>query len=246
MNVGKKSVFPYASKMAVSLALSALCLIPSAVAVNKPSLSPAARCLAQGKDCLKKGDYKKAILSFESAVSEAPDSCEAHFLLGEALCKVKAFARAKGQYRAAIRVGKGSVNAQKANKALMSLPKNVIKPRTGPETRVLISMLGISRTRGADGVAKPTIIDFYASWCHPCKQLNTVLEKVKQEYGEQISFMRVDVDDPNNERLIDQYEVSPIPTLVFLNPEGEVVTFTIGYSGEAGVTEGIKKILVKS
>lgn len=202
-----------------------------------------ARCLAQGKSCLKSGQLQKAVISLEQAVKEAPASCEAHYYLGEAYCKVKAFVKAKQQYRAAIRVGKGSVNAQKANQALMALPKSVIAPKSGPETRMLASVLGIGKHRGPGGAPKATVIDFYASWCHPCKQLDTVLEKMKAQYGDQISFMRVDVDDPENERLIDQYEVSPIPTLVFLNSEGEVVTFSVGYSGEPGVTAGIKKIL---
>jgi thioredoxin 1 len=216
-----------------------------ASAVPAPTASPYARCLAQGKTCLTKGDMKQAIQHFEIAVKENPNSCEAHYFLGQSYCKVKQFIKAKDAYRRAIRLGKGNKNAQMANQAMMQLPKNILSPKTGADTRMIASMLGLSRVRGADGVSKPTVIDFYASWCQPCKQTNTALDKFKESYGDRVSFMRVDVDDPNNERIIDQYEVSPIPTLVFLNPEGEVVTFTIGFAGEKGIDDSIKKILTK-
>lgn len=216
-----------------------------ASAVPAPAASPYTRCMAQGKDCVTKGDLKNAITHFQIAVKENPNSCEAHLLLGQSYCKVKQFVKAKDELRRAIRLGKGNKNAQLANQALMQLPKSILSPKTGADTRIIASMLGLSRVRSAGGESKPTVIDFYASWCQPCKQTNTALDKFKESYGDRVSFMRVDVDDPNNERIIDQYEVSPIPTLVFLNTEGEVVSFTIGFSGEKGIDDGIKKILSK-
>ncbi|MBA3992590.1 MAG: hypothetical protein C0469_03625 [Cyanobacteria bacterium DS2.3.42] len=216
-----------------------------ASAVPTPTASPYTKCMTQGKTCLTKGDLKQAVQHFEIAVKENPASCEAHYLLGQSYCKVKQFVKAKDAYRRAIRLGKGNKNAQMANQAMMLLPKNILSPKTGADTRMIASMLGLSRVRGADGASKPTVIDFYASWCQPCKQTNTALDKFKEAYGDRVSFMRIDVDDPNNERIIDQYEVSPIPTLVFLNPEGEVVSFTIGFAGEKGIDDSIKKILAK-
>ncbi len=236
------------SKLVV--AMSAAVMLSSAVytgasAVPAPQANPYARCMAQAKACMTKGDVKNAIQHFQIAVRENPTSCEAHYLLGQSYCKIKQFVKAKDEYRRAIRLGKGNKNAQAANQALMQLPKNILSPKIGADTRMIASMLGLSKVRGADGETKPTVIDFYASWCQPCKQTNTALDKFKESYGDRVSFMRVDVDDPNNERIIDQYEVSPIPTLVFLNNEGEVVSFTIGFSGEKGIDDGIKKILIK-
>ena len=87
------------------------------------------------------------------------------------------------------------------------------------------------------------VVDFYADWCQPCKQLDSALAKVKSNYGERVTFMRVDVDDPNSQPLMDQYEVSPIPTMVFLNPEGEVSSYSIGFTSESNISSSINKIL---
>lgn len=199
--------------------------------------------LACGKACLNKGQYAQAVKDLEEVVKRSPSSCEGHMLLGKALCKMKNYTRAKQHLRTAIRVGKGSANAQQANQLLMSLPRTLTAPKTGADTRMISAILGIGgRDRGA-GEPKPTVIDFYASWCKPCKDLTPLLEKAKAQYGDKVKFMKVDVDDPNNEQIVEQYEVSPIPTVVFLNPEGEVITYSIGFSGEQQVSEGIKKIL---
>jgi thiol-disulfide isomerase/thioredoxin len=196
-----------------------------------------------GKSCLSKGQYKQAVEDLESVVKKFPDSCEGHFLLGQAYCKLHNYLKGKDHYRKAIRVGHGSPNAQLANKALLALPRNMLAPKHGPETRMIAAALGIQRARGGSGSAKATVLDFYATWCAPCKQLKPLIERARAQYGDRVAFMAIDVDDPSNHPIVDQYEVSPIPTLIFLNPEGEVVTFSIGFSGDNSVTDGIKKVL---
>ncbi|CAN5605258.1 hypothetical protein BH11CYA1_BH11CYA1_42170 [soil metagenome] len=184
-----------------------------------------------------------SIPTLEAKVVSEPNNAEAHFLLGQAYLKSKDTLKAREHFRAAVRLGRGSASAQRANLALMAMPSQMIKPKTGPQTRMIASMLGLGRTRGMGGAALPTVIDFYANWCQPCKQLDTALAKVKTTYGEKVTFMRVDVDDPNSQPLMDQYEVSPIPTVVFLNPEGEVVSYSIGSSSEGSISSNINKIL---
>ena len=111
-------------------------------------------------------------------------------------------------------------------------------------TRFLASLFGFGRDRAAGKSPTPTVIDFYANWCHPCKKLDQSLTVISKKYGDKIKIMRVDVDDPKNDQIVDQYEVSPIPTVIFLNTDGEVVDYSIGYSGEKGLTKGIQKILL--
>lgn len=127
---------------------------------------------------------------------------------------------------------------------LLKLPAQFQSPRTGPETKLIVSLLGLPKA--GQGASRPTVIDFYATWCDPCKQLNTILDKAKTKYGDKVTFMRIDVDDPANEKLLDKYEISPIPTVVFLNAQGEVVSFAVGFSGDVTVDNGIKKVLPES
>lgn len=183
------------------------------------------------------------IKELEAKVWADPKNAESHLLLGQAYLKSKNALKAREHFRLAVRLGHGSVSAQKANLALMGMPNQMIKPKTGPQTRMIAAMLGLGRTRGMGGAALPTVIDFYADWCQPCKQLDSALAKVKSNYGERVTFMRVDVDDPNSQPLMDQYEVSPIPTMVFLNPEGEVSSYSIGFTSESNISSSINKIL---
>jgi thiol-disulfide isomerase/thioredoxin len=202
----------------------------------------AAAGLTAGKSLMAKGQYKEAAISLEKAVKASPASAEGQLLLGQAYVKLKTYDKAREHLRLAIRTGSGGASAQKANLALMTLPRHMIAPKSGPGTRLIASMLGLGRSRG--GEAKPTVIDFSASWCQPCNNLNAVIAKAKAAYGDKVTFMTVNVDDPGSQTIMDQYDVSPIPTMVFLNPDGEVVTYAVGFSGDDGsVNAGIKKIL---
>lgn len=202
--------------------------------------------LAAGKAKLSQGQYQSAVRYLENAVKDSPSSCEAHFCLGQAYLKLKDYLKARLHLRAAIKVGNGSIYAQKANTCLLQLPKHLLAPRTGAETRMISRALGIiTLERGVGEESKPTVLNFYANWCQPCKQLSPLFEQAKSQYGDRVNFMSINVDDPNNEQVIDQYGVSPIPTIVFLNPEGEVVSYAIGFSGEQSLNTGLKKILAK-
>jgi len=230
------------SQMKVSTALA---LVMAIAMVSHPA---SGHSVAAAKSNVAKSSSVKVVATasikdLEAKLAANPKSAETHLALGQAYLKGKNTLKAREHFRAAVRLGHGSPSAQKANLALMSMPSQMIKPKTGPQTRMIAAMLGLGRTRGMGGAALPTVIDFYADWCQPCKQLDTALAKVKTTYGEKVTFMRVDVDDPNSQPLMDQYEVSPIPTVVFLNPEGEVVSYSIGFTGESSISSSINKIL---
>lgn len=153
------------------------------------------------------------------------------------------YKRGVNELRLAIRKGKGSPNAMAANQYLMSLPKHVVAPRTDSDTPLIAATHGIAGLNRGGDAAKPKVLEFYAAWCQPCKMLKPLIEKAKTEYADKVEFVSYNVDDPKTEKLIEDYEVSPIPTLIFLAADNQVVSYSIGFSGETGIKAGLKKIL---
>ena len=68
--------------------------------------------------------------------------------------------------------------------------------------------------------SRPVLVDFYAEWCQPCKQMPMVLKKVKEELRDQVRIIKVDVD--KNPHIATQYQIRSIPTVIlFKNGEAK-------------------------
>ena len=73
--------------------------------------------------------------------------------------------------------------------------------------------------------SKPTLVDFFATWCVPCKMQSPIIEEVKNEIGDKANVVKVDID--KNRALATQYNVQSIPTLI-LFVSGEPVWRAVG------------------
>ncbi|MRY42756.1 thioredoxin [Parabacteroides distasonis] len=63
-----------------------------------------------------------------------------------------------------------------------------------------------------------TVVDFFATWCGPCKMIAPILEELSEEMKEKVNFIKVDVDKSGD--LADEYHISSIPTVaIFKNNE---------------------------
>lgn len=87
---------------------------------------------------------------------------------------------------------------------------------------------------------KPVLIDFFATWCGPCKTLAPILKEVKDNLGERITIIKIDVD--KNQELTAKYRVRGVPTMVLYQNGKQLWR----QSGVLGKDEIIKNIVQKS
>lgn len=83
-----------------------------------------------------------------------------------------------------------------------------------------------SSTLAAESAGMPTVIDFYATWCGPCKAIAPLFEMLKGEYSSKIKFVSVDVDQ--DIAMAGKYKIEAMPTFVFLDAEGNEIDRIVG------------------
>ena len=87
--------------------------------------------------------------------------------------------------------------------------------------------------------SRPAIIDFYATWCGPCKQTAPIVEKLAEDYEGRIDVYKVDVDQ--QQELAAFFGVQSIPTILFIPKEGTPQRVS-GAMPRSGFDEAIKQV----
>ena len=72
----------------------------------------------------------------------------------------------------------------------------------------------------------PVLIDFWASWCGPCRMLSPVISEIAEEYVGKVKVCKVNVDEEME--LASAFQVSSIPTVVIMK-EGKVTNMSVGF-----------------
>ena len=86
----------------------------------------------------------------------------------------------------------------------------------------------------------PVLVDFWATWCAPCRAIAPALEDLATQYKGKVKIAKLDVDE--NQGVAQQYGIRSIPTLLMFKG-GKVVEQLVGAAPKAKLEESIKKVL---
>lgn len=73
--------------------------------------------------------------------------------------------------------------------------------------------------------SKPTLVDFFATWCGPCRMQSPILEEVKGRLGDTVNIIKIDID--KNQEVAARYNVRSVPTLILFK-NGEALWRAVG------------------
>jgi thioredoxin 1 len=83
---------------------------------------------------------------------------------------------------------------------------------------------------------KPILVDFWAVWCGPCRQLAPILEEIEAEHGEKLDIVKINVDD--NPGVARKYNILALPTMNVYR-DGEVVTQIKGAKSKSALLKDL-------
>lgn len=86
----------------------------------------------------------------------------------------------------------------------------------------------------------PVIVDFWATWCNPCRLQAPILHEFKEEVGDKVKVLKVDVDQ--NEKIAYDLRIASIPT-IYLYKNGELKEKSVGLTTKAQLSQMVIKYL---
>lgn len=86
----------------------------------------------------------------------------------------------------------------------------------------------------------PVMVDFWATWCAPCRAIAPALEELATQYKGKLKIAKVDVDE--NQQVAQQYGIRSIPTLLVFKG-GKVVEQLVGAAPKSKLEDSIKKVI---
>ena len=93
---------------------------------------------------------------------------------------------------------------------------------------------------------KPIFLEFYAEWCEVCKKMSPGVSQLRKEYGKDINFVFINVDNPKWEKYIKEMNVNGIPQINLFDNESKIEKTFIGLQDESDIEKSLKNLLSKN
>ncbi|MCS7055930.1 MAG: thioredoxin family protein [Thermoflexales bacterium] len=91
-----------------------------------------------------------------------------------------------------------------------------------------------------------TFMDFYAEWCTVCKQTTPLVQRLREEFKDDVIFVSYDVDAPASRDVVRQYRISGVPTFIILDGKQEVISRFSGGFGYADMKQKLERYARKN
>ena len=89
---------------------------------------------------------------------------------------------------------------------------------------------------------KPTLVDFYATWCGPCQQMSPIFDRLKTKMSNEIRVVKIDVD--KNQELVSKFKIRSVPTIILFR-KGEIIWKYSGTMDQRSLEQKIKDTIIK-
>ena len=92
---------------------------------------------------------------------------------------------------------------------------------------------------------KPMFLEFYAEWCEVCKKMAPSVSELRKEYGKDINFVFINVDNPKWEKYINKMNVNGIPQINLFDKQSNLEKTFIGLQDEMDIKKSLLNLLSK-